>query len=587
MTTPRPVPEPSGPLKARRVSLWLSCSTGLLLLPLLGVLRQPVFAAPQESVIRALAEHEEPPLPLPHYNATGPTSAECLYRGWLQKGGRCHCVTVHEGPGFFGDRCEQTRCGHHSLAQCAQRVVTPRFEELREKFSPLCVDIEPGKECRALFMRLRDSLNIFGSAYFPMRGVDLTWHNIDRCLPYDGRIRNRKEHTSDPVVVLLQYTEAIYQALGDTEDAKNQRRRVYRRCREVSDERLRLWKKLLRELRIGGTAVTWDEYILDAGRQSWSVATPALLYTKARGGKAQFWGKLEPDPGLKCGENACILLSNEVYKTRERYLTLRDTQRHGRWWESVLDRSHKAFPNFETFHKIRKSIRTILNTYVQVPALSITMFIPLSPPLHQWLLQFSTRPVSPNATFGDVFCLGKPRCRPLTDVIALLLLDDRQQFPIHGFWNLIQDDYDYLRAIGTLGLGSVGSLEDPDLGGPFRPRDTGCPGPTNFSDFSDGSSRSISTPIRSWSATVGFRGTYCGLVEWMGVVHDRMIELNGAPHDRALRGYVSAESRAVGRYLDLIDFDTTVSSILEGLCYSGVRQREFPAATGPLDLPAA
>lgn len=26
---------------------------------------------------------------------------------------------------------------------------------------------EPGKECRALFMRLRDSLNIFGSAYFP------------------------------------------------------------------------------------------------------------------------------------------------------------------------------------------------------------------------------------------------------------------------------------------------------------------------------------------------------------------------------------------------------------------------------------
>lgn len=57
-----------------------------------------------------------------------------------------------------------------------------------------------------------------------------------------------------------------------------------------------------------------------------------------------------------------------------------------------------------------------------------------------------------------------------------------------------------------------------------------------------------------WVTQFGQRGAGAA-----GPAGDRMIELNGSPDDKLLRDYVAAESRAVGRYMEMIDFDHTVA----------------------------
>ena len=119
------------------------------------------------------------------------------------------------------------------------------------------------------------------------------------------------------------------------------------------------------------------------------------MYLQSRAGKAQFWGGMKPDPNLNCIENGCMLVSNEVRKSQNRYRALQSTSSaHGKWWDRITERhGAKDFPNFEVFHKIRKSIRTVLNTHRVLDSVSPSLFLPLSPHVLQWLHKYSEHKV--------------------------------------------------------------------------------------------------------------------------------------------------------------------------------------------------
>ena len=152
-----------------------------------------------------------------------PLSPQCRYRGHLS-GHNCSCLRIPKGPAIAGDKCESVSCGRTTMEQCSAHTIAPAFDEVAKRFGKECKgEKHPSKACRQMVMKLRDSLNIFGFSYFPIQGLKLKWRSITRCVPYHTKIHIVDHVTNDPVLVLMQYTQALYQVWGGAGPARHGR----------------------------------------------------------------------------------------------------------------------------------------------------------------------------------------------------------------------------------------------------------------------------------------------------------------------------------------------------------------------------
>eukprot|EP00668_Euglena_longa_P011668 GGOE01014079.1.p1 GENE.GGOE01014079.1~~GGOE01014079.1.p1 ORF type:complete len:646 (-),score=154.62 GGOE01014079.1:182-2068(-) len=501
-------------------------------------------------------------------------SSACTYRGLLSpprvQGGSCQCLEVPDGPAFVGDHCEAVRCSGMPMVECARRRIYPAFSAVRDEFGRRCRHA-PNRRCRKLIMSLRDTLNIFGFAYFPVKGLSLPWLSVSRCVPYNKLKAPRHRETHDPVLVLMQYTQDLYQAIGDTADAEgSQEKGAVEKCQEVQDTLIQRLLDLIHSRHIGDSDLSWEQYLDHPGHQDWSIRWRASLYLASRGGKGQFWGRLTPDPYLSCDQNGCALVTNQVEKTVRWLQDLEGISRHRPWWEVIDRQAGKEFPNFVRFHKVRKALRAILNTHLNMPTVSPALFLPVSLPATEWVRHHSSHPLPDNATWADAFCVGDlERCHVAVDLIALLMMHDAAQFPLDTFWRVAAPDFHYLRALATIGLGNVGTNKDSGLGSSLRPQSTGCPDVADRTAFKDSQSGVTATAV-SWDGQ--FRGTLCGLVPWMGAVHDKMVAAQNAPQSRALVRYVLAEAAVLGHRLRAMDVERLLVNVSLGTCYAPLAQ---------------
>ena len=159
----------------------------------------------------------------------------------------------------------------HSLTPCSHQVTKELHKECGEK--------KPTKACRAMVMQLRDSLNIFGFSYFPVAGLKLKWKQMTRCVPYDRKLRIDDHTTNDPILVLMQYTQALFEALGDTEDAYNSKGTQHsrQRCIDVQTHIVQWLLELIHGNDIPGTHISWAQYMDQPGKQKYSISWRSLL----------------------------------------------------------------------------------------------------------------------------------------------------------------------------------------------------------------------------------------------------------------------------------------------------------------------
>eukprot|EP00667_Euglena_gracilis_P005093 EG_transcript_5127 len=501
-------------------------------------------------------------------------SETCNFRGYLSpphvQGGKCQCLEVEDGPAFTGDHCEAARCSGMPMVDCARRRIYPAFAAVRDEFGGRCCK-DPTGRCRKLVMALRDTLNIFGFAYFPVKGLRLSWVSVPRCVPYGTAPSPKKRESNDPVLVLMQYTQDLYQAIGDTVDAEGSSAKgAAGECRDAQDTLIKNLLDLVHSKHIGDSDVTWEQYLDHPGHQNWSIRWRSSLYLQSRGGKGQFWGRLSPDPYLSCDQNGCALVTAQVEKTARWLQDLTDSGSsrdvHVPWWSVINKQSGKEYPNYDIFHKARKTLRAILNTHHNMPTVSAALFLPISPPVLEWVERYASHLLPDNATWADAFCVGaRKRCSPAVDLLALLMVNDVAQFPLATFWRVAEPDYHYLRALAIIGLGNVGTNKDEGLGSRIRPQATGCPDVADKAAYRDSQS-GVTAATVTWDGK--FRGTLCGLVPWMGAVHDKMVEAQNDPKSGRLSRYVEAEAEVLGIRLRAMDVQRLLANVSLGTCYA-------------------
>ena len=126
-----------------------------------------------------------------------------------------------------------------------------------------------------------------------------------------------------------------------------------------------------------------------------------------------------------------------------------------------------------------------------------------------------------------------------------------------------------MRGLAILGAGDVGTKRDKHLGSKIRPESTGCINAAHPEKFKKSESGVSSLPPK-WDGSK-FSGTICGLVGWMGAIHDKMIESTGK--DKALLRYIEAESAIIGKYWEHINFNDVLTGISEGTCFTPAAPR--------------
>jgi hypothetical protein len=233
--------------------------------------------------------------------------------------------------------------------------------------------------------------------------------------------------------------------------------------------------------------------------------------------------------------------------------------------------------------------------FEEFPAISPMFFLPLSQPLKSWLDSLNIYKGDLPDTYGAALCFPMPQgsvysitnggdgggiirlmnnisvCKPTFALGALIMLNDLIQFPLDTFWHLSHQDYSAMRAliiIRSLTLGTPS--HDTELGKPYRPISTACPG--HLDGYASNVPFFYQKP--AWNGTA-FNGTLCNLVSFMGDLHDKMIAYINVPDPDTMRYTISAIQQ-LQSYFDIIQLDKVLNSLSEVLC---VRTTITTAAT--------
>ena len=417
-------------------------------------------------------------------------------------------------------------------------------------------------------LALRDSLNTLNFAYFPLREGSISYNRVN----VDGTtVRATARHPVEPI---LYYTSRMYTGIGDEGDA------ALETDGGASLSVTSLYNvALFREVRAllssdtltedGPT--TWEQYFANPGpggdgtANTWSIPSDQELYYSPHTLQSdeQFWRR-----GSRPRQTDTLLgavgrlLRIQLSDIKGRYVKLLATGKSARvgeprlWSNTILNTfDGETFDNVDTFHKVRKALRTTARVIEMYPDVLTASNVDIPDDVLKYLGVVEHDDDKDNAkdktkttttttlTYKDVLCLKGAAACPARPLSYLLYLDDQSAFPL-TWWGLDSSSYLSLRAIVLLKTSGVGSYQSEtslphgllNRKGPVSSsRASFCP-----SDYYvDGQKPSATyvppTPppyVRPVLVDGKLGGTYCNVDKYMGDVHDAMVvyQKNEAEH---------------------------------------------------------
>lgn len=439
------------------------------------------------------------------------------------------------------------------------------------KVAPPYLKCSLAKKCvrAGEILTFRDQLNILAFAYFPLKSpasISYTTYSLKHRdkLTTKSQVTVKQLSTADPVEVLLYYASAMYTAEGDVGDAKLHGGVLLTLLKQMS-------KSLTKEVaKVYGAdlapGLSWAKYLANPGPQAWTIAAPPgvssknALYLGRPKESSQFWGKVKPVQGSSFLSGLSQLVQSQVDEALARHADLIKTNPQGDWTSgnTILESD-----NIDTYHKLRKSIRSLVKTVLKYPQVlsGLEVLVPAA------VIDFSninmgTSLPKGKLVYSDLFCLGStlPKCQVPVGLSRLLFIGDTGKFPAL-WWGLSPRSLAGLRAMFLLYWTKLGTKSNSDFTGYARGL-VGCPSVQQPADAQPVDFQAPQVTVNPLAMT----GTMCELVDYFGDIHDVMVEIQQGKGTGGERAFVTQTVAGLKQFMDTIDFDGMLKNLGSALC---------------------
>jgi hypothetical protein len=451
-----------------------------------------------------------------------------------------------------------------------------------------CVTKDPNTCIRTgEIITIRDYTDILNFAYFPLKDGVITYNKINP----DSTLKQAT--TSDPIIVILYYSAEMYTIIGSIGDAISSGKSdpVLEKYR---DTLFREVNKLFKNPNMTAN-VTWTDYFKYPGPYGttwddktvdWTIDIKDVdnnykgdlknsLYLNLtnknypivteRQQNSQFWQDNIPEQNISVLSGLRDLVRIQCKTVLKRYNNLLATESNGDWDKSILKDGGE---NIDTYHRLRKSIRSMSRTIESFPEILDALEMPVPKYFMTYLNTFDMdvpntpvfQPTSTPVTYKDVV-LGKP---PKYIIGYLFFVnDDNSNF--FKLSELSKKQYNSLRSL--IYFKSVGTgIKSPLL----LNVKNGQPNlPTFFKDTVFCPSISRTPPMKDEIANINnvpndiyiyqspsysnntFKGSYCEIDDFMGDIHDYSVlyqkNLNNLEYRnvKELEKYVKTGAKAI------------------------------------------
>ena len=414
-------------------------------------------------------------------------------------------------------------------------------------------------------LTLRDQLNILAFAYFPLKEGQVSYKtytlsNRDH-LTSESKVSESKQHTNDPVKVLAYYLGAMYTAIGDAGDAKIGGGVKLKLLQDLRDKLTKAAQKVFSKQVVN--AVSWHQYLLNPGPQSWTVSGPPgvvadrAVYLGRKKQSAQFWGKVHPDQDTSFFVALSKLIKTQIADCKSRHTNLIKTNSSGWADASTILQSD----NIDTFHKLRKSLRSLVKTIIKYPDVLSGLSVGVPAAVIQFSNSHMGSTLSEGIKYADLLCLGKMTASKCSVALGLmrLMFINAPQWPA-SWWGLEPRQLDGLRAVLLLYYGHLGTKVPGDA--PYLRDLTGCP-----SSRAHGALDPMPYVAPSVSGSpFAMSGTVCELVDYFGDIHDTMVDVQQGKGTEAKNDFVVQTAQGLKEFMKTIDLDKMLDGLAAALC---------------------
>lgn len=488
-------------------------------------------------------------------------------------------------------------------------------EEAAEKIGNLafpnflnCVIKDPNTCVRTMeVLSIRDYTDILNFAYFPLKDGVIKYNRINP----DSTLR--ASTTNDPIIVILYYSSEMYTIIGSIGDALSS---------GISDPILEKYRdtlfkevnKLFKNQNMIPN-VTWTDYfkypgpygtIWDNKTVTWTIDIKNIdsnfngdlknsLYLNfknknypivtSRQQNSQFWQDNIPKQNISALSGLKELVRIQCKTIIKRYDNLLKTEENGDWDKNILKEGGE---NIDTYHRLRKSIRSMSRTIETFPEILDVLSMPVPVDFMNYLNTFNmdvpNTPVfsstSNPITYKDIL-LSKPP-KYITGYLFFVNNDNSKFFKLS---KLSKQQYNSLRSL--IYFKSVGTgTKSPLL---FNIKNGQPNLPAFFKDTLFCPSISRTPPIKDEIATINnvpneiytykspsysnntFTGSYCEIDDFMGDIHDYSVlyqkNLNNLEYGnvKQLERYVKGGAKAIKDMFTDVNLPKLVKNLEDGL----------------------
>jgi len=438
-------------------------------------------------------------------------------------------------------------------------------------------------------LKVRDALKIFSFAYFPLKSGNIKY--IQSLCGKNNKYKEIQIYTDDPVEVLLYYSSSIYTIMGSLADAKEGNDAELIKCLKENQESL---EKNMSDVFSKDiiTGLSWQQYFDNPGPSgstsgggkpvTWAISKPndskspntslMLKSLKGRDTGGQFWGDVIPKQDSSTATAIGQLIKAQTKECKKRYKHMKNTSKSNRWSDVITDTPD----NIDTYHKFRKSIRTLGRTLESYSFEINAMSTKIPDDFKQKIKTIFGETI--NATYyKESLCIGSyntTKCISEQILAFLLFVDDKELFN-YSLWGLSMTDYNTLRAMVlmyTLKTGTTSKYNGSymDKSNIFCPSQTKGQYPSKQSSgkFSDFTKIQPYMWVNPSIKNKMIYGTFCEIDDIMGDLHDVMVyfqQIFNKPLP-GMKEYIIKSSQSLENFFDHIDINNIMDNISNSVC---------------------
>lgn len=476
-----------------------------------------------------------------------------------------------------------------SFTDCLNKAITPSTSG---KESPITMCARTDQ-----ILKLRDYLKIFSFAYFPFEQTS-TSEGI-KYTQYTCKIKstpkNKEITTYDPVEVVLYYCSELYTIIGSIADTANSdKHKDLHACLLQSGIQLVKDAQNLFSKPIMGSTIDWTTYFSNPGPYGstsgnvnspvkWAIkksvnskspSTCLYLEVNKRDIGGQFWGNVKPDQDSTTASAIGKLVKVQTEECIKRYNNMKNTNKKGSWTDVILNTD-----NIDTFHKFRKSIRTLGRT-LETYSFQVSAMYAEIPDNLKTAIANQFKVIIKAKYYKEALCLGEynkrqgyptPPAPCNTETILAFLLFGNFYNPT--MWGLKQDEYDVLRAMVLMYTLRIGTKKSTDYNiSSVTDKTILCP-----SIMDSYPNMKINPPSAtgnyiwnkpSLSSDNQLLGTFCEIDDIMGDLHDIMVyyQQNSDSASESIKQYISNSSKQVELFFTELNIEQMMNTISKNVC---------------------